>query len=166
MRTRRKFLLNCSAVAVTASVTPASVFAAPRKSLEVPLEQISLSSFASNLNTLFRVQGDNGPAVTLQLIEVSPTPAARVSASSRSRLNSVEADAANEKFSLLFRGALNQPLEQDTYWFESRGIGRFAMFIVPIGSTETTHVYYEAIFNRPASGPAAEKAARPNGKSK
>ena len=155
MRTRRKFLLNCSALAVTASVIPTGVFGASRRSLEVSLEQIDFAAFAGHLNTTFEVQGKTGPAVGLQLVDVSPTPAESPSA----------LDAANEKFSLLFSGPLAQPLEQDTYWFECPGIGRFAMFIVPIGSTETAQLYYEAVFNRPpqafSRGRAAHNLRRP-----
>jgi len=157
MRTRRNFLLNCSAVAVTASVAPVSVFASPRRLAEVPLEQISLAAFLSHANSTFQAQLDSGPAVGLQLVEIVSTPAVPAQFS-----NSL--DGANEKFSLLFSGPLNHPLEQNTYSFECQGIGRFEMFIVPIGSTETTHLYYEAIFNRPVGGvfPQAEPAGAPH----
>ena len=133
-------------MAVTASVTPAGVFGAPGKVVKASLEQVPFASFASHLNATFQVQGDSGPVVGLQLVEVGPTPAPPIQLPNAF-------DAANEKFSLLFSGPLDQPLEQDTYWFECPGIGRFTMFIVPIGSTETTHYYYEAIFNRPTGGP-------------
>src|SRR5579872_7360240 len=146
MPTRREFLLNCSAVAVASSVTPATVFGAPLRFKEVPLERVSFSAFATCLNALFQVQDDSGLAVTLQLVEVQPAPPSPPA-------TLPAADAANEKFSLLFRGPLNQPLEQDSYSFECRGIGRFVMFIVPVASTETGHCYYEAIFNRPLGGP-------------
>jgi len=146
MRTRRKFLLNCSAVAVTASVTPVTVFGAPRSLVAVPLDRIRFSAIVSHLNATFQVRGDSGPAVGLQLVEVRPI------ANSPDQLPSAP-DTGNEKFSLLFSGPLKQPLEQDSYWFERLGLGRFLMFIVPIGSTETTHCYYEAIFNRPVGGP-------------
>ncbi len=105
-----------------------------------------MSVFAANLNGPFQVQDDSGSTVGLQLLEVQPAPAAALGAA-------VAEDAANERFSLLFGGPLAQPLEQGCYSFEAQGIGRFALFIVPIGTTETTHCYYEAIFNRPAGGP-------------
>jgi uncharacterized protein DUF6916 len=145
MPTRRQFLLNCSTVAVTASVTPATVFGAPFHFQEVSLEHVSFSAFAAHLNAVFHVQSASGSTVRLQLVEVQPTPSFPAAAAA--------ADAANEKFSLLFRAPLKQPLEQGSYWFEHQGIGRFAIFIVPIGSTETSHCYYEAIFNRPVGGP-------------
>ena len=153
MRTRRKFLLNCSAVVVTASVTPAGVFGASHRLLEIPLEQIAFATFAGHLNATFDVQSGTESAVGLQLVDASPTPAPPAELPSA-------LDAANEKFSLLFSGPLTQPLEQDTYWFECQTIGRFAMFIVPIGSTETTQLYYEAVFNRPPSGQATQAISR------
>jgi hypothetical protein len=151
MPTRREFLLSCSTVAVTASVTPATVFGAPFRFKEVSLERVSFSAFAAHLNSAFQVQTASGSAVHLRLVEVQPTPAFPASAAAE--------DASNEKFSLLFQGALKQPLEQGSYWFEHEGIGRFAIFIVPIGSTETSHCYYEAIFNRPTGGPLPKAGA-------
>lgn len=145
MSTRRKFLVNCSAAALATTLTPVAVLGGPLRLREVPLEQVSFSSFATRLNGLFQVQQSTGPVVSLQLIEVRPQPP------SQTKLPAAE-DAANEKFSLLFRGPLRQPLEQDSYWFECPNLGRFAMFIVPIGTTETSHYYYEAIFNRPPGG--------------
>ena len=143
MRTRRNFLLNCSAVAVTASVTPTTIFSAPRRLAEVPLQGIRFDDFTIHLNTLFDVEGESGPAVQLQLVEVSSMDRQTVSGM----------DAANEKFSLLFGGPIQKPLAQGSYWFQREGLGRFLMFIVPIGSTEITHSYYEAIFNRPVVDP-------------
>jgi hypothetical protein len=143
-------------MAVTASVTSGTVFGAPRRLAEVPLEQVPFSTFATFLNATFQVQRDSRSSVGLQLVEVNST------APSPAQLPGAE-DAANEKFSLLFSGPLKQPLEQDSYWFECQGVGRFLMFIVPIGSTETTHCYYEAIFNRPATGllPQARQVSIP-----
>ncbi len=145
MPTRRQFILNCSAIAVTASVAPVTAFGAPAWTREISLQSLGLTAFAAHLNTSFQVQVDSGADVALQLVEARSTPP-------------VPGDHANaedsryEKFSLIFRGALEQPLEQDTYWFQHQGIGRFVIFIVPISSTDSTHRYYEAIFNRPAYG--------------
>ncbi len=161
MPTRRKFLLECSAVAVTASVAPAKVLgAASFRFREVPLEQIRFAAFATRVNSAFLVQTGTGATVTLQLIEARPSPV------SLPMLRLAE-DAANERFSLLFRGPLRPPLEQDTYWFEHQTIGRFAMFIVPIGSLETSHTYYEAIFNRPIGAlPRAGEGSIPAGRAR
>jgi hypothetical protein len=159
MPTRRNFLLNCSAVAVTAAMAPATAISAPLRLREVPLEAIPMSAFASQLNAVFRVQEGGGTAVGLQLIEVQSTPGF-------ASAGLVAEDSANEKFSLFFRGPLSRPLEQGSYGFEAPGIGRFAMFIVPIGSTETSHCYFEAIFNRAPGGrlPQAGEGNIPKGR--
>jgi hypothetical protein len=61
-------------------------------------------------------------------------------------------DASNEKFSLLFRGPLAQPLSQDTYQCEHKEMGQFAIFIVPVCGKDTRRGrLYEAVFNRTAS---------------
>ena len=133
-------------MAVTASVIPAQIFAGPMRFREVPLEAISFAAFASYLNLVFQVEAGSGATLGLQLVEVRPSepfPA----------MYSAPPDAANEKFSLLFLGPLQPALEQDSYWFGHKGIGRFLIFIASIGSTETSHRYYEAIFNRPRVGP-------------
>lgn len=145
MPTRRKFLTSVSLVAVTASLAPSTVFAAPLHFKEVPLEQVGISVFESLVNAVFQVQSRSGMMVGLQLVEVQAVP-------SRGGNRTAE-DAANEKFSLLFRGPLAQPLEQDMVWFEHHVIGRFGLFIVPVRTSEAGHHYYEAIFNRPRGGP-------------
>jgi hypothetical protein len=145
MPTRRKFLTNFSMVAVTASLTPSTVFATPLRFKEVPLEQVGISVFESLINAVFQVQSRSGMMVGLQLVEVQPGPSRAI--------NRAAEDAANEKFSLLFRGSLTQPLGQDMVWFEHHVIGRFSLFIVPVRTSEAGHHYYEAIFNRPRGGP-------------
>ena len=84
----------------------------------------------------------------LRLVEVRPaTPSKRDTENAE--------DAHNEKFTLLFRGPLVMPLDQDTHLFEQQRIGSFAMFIVPIGCQDQRHCYYEAVFNRPVPGSKA-----------
>lgn len=55
-----------------------------------------------------------------------------------------------ESFSLLFHGPQERPLQQGTYFFEHPGMGKFALFIVPIAA-ENQMIHYQAIFNRPAN---------------
>jgi hypothetical protein len=159
MSTRRKFLVNCSTVALTASIVPASVLGRTIRFKEHSLEAVRFSDFASQLNTVFQLQVESGPPVRLQLVEARkliPAQSASVKAE----------DAENEKFSLLFRGLLKQPLEQGSYLFEHQRIGRFPMFIVPIGTMRTGGAYYEAIFNRPLNGrfPKAGEGTIPVGR--
>lgn len=101
--------------------------------------------FTRQLNTTFLVLPDQGTPVKLHLVEVRPV------VPSDGALSYAD-DAQNEKFSLLFRGPPDAPLEQNTHTFEHQRIGSFEMFIVPIGCLGQRYCYYEAIFNRPSSG--------------
>ena len=96
------------------------------------------------VNTAFRVSVDSR-TIELRLVGAKPTAPSR-SASMNSE------DASNEKFSLLFSGPAGEPLSQDTHNFEHLRIGRFQMFIGPVGPREPGHRYYEAVFNRPVPG--------------
>src|SRR5258708_6615602 len=55
-----------------------------------------------------------------------------------------------ESFSLIFRGRCDQLLPQRTYVFAHEKIGRFELFIVPLGR-EAGAIQYQAIFNRLAN---------------
>jgi hypothetical protein len=158
MPTRRQFLLKCSAVAVTASAAPVAVFSGPFPFRQIPLQLLRLSTFAPHVNSAFRVEVDNETFATLQLVEARPASAfAGQSANAE--------DARYEKFSLLFRGLLAQPLEQGSYLFEHPLIGHFVIFIVPVVTADATACYYEAIFNRPPYGrmPRAGEGNIPTG---
>lgn len=52
-----------------------------------------------------------------------------------------------ETFSLCFRGAPREFLAQNTYVLEQESLGRFELFIVPIGQ-EDERIRYQAVFNR------------------
>jgi hypothetical protein len=138
MQTRRHFLARCSVAAAGASIASTAVLVAAPGHRETPLDQISLAQFAAQLNTSFIVRTDSGTA-RLRLVEVNPLPDSTAGAG----------DAGNEKFVLVFQGPAASTLGQDTWQFDHRAIGRFSMFIVPVGSLDTTHSYYESTFNRP-----------------
>jgi hypothetical protein len=145
MQTRRTFLRDCSLLAATASLVPATALAHnPASQLMVP-DWPGFGQFARQVNTSFLLR-DGLKTVRLLLVEASVFSAATPGSEA----------AGNEKFSLLFRGPAQLPLEQDTYLFEHPRIGRFSIFIVPIGCMDTTHCLYEAIFDRPVN--AAELA--------
>jgi len=144
MTTRRRFLRDSSLFAAAALV-PASAFAGPARRRAISLDQVRFGAFAANVGTTFWVLQDQGPATRLELAQAKPCPPPA---------NSVQAaapDAWNEKFSLVFRGLPGQSLGQDTYLFDHGVLGRFAMFIVPVGADAEGNIYYEAIFNRPAA---------------
>ncbi len=137
MPTRRKFLRDCS-IAAAASFTPAVVLAKPPMGRGIAANRFSLELFAGELDTVFRVLIGSA-SVRLALVEATRSPAAAPEAE----------DARNERFSLLFRGSVGEALPQDTHLLDHPRIGRMAMFLVPIGSLEASHRYYEAIFNFP-----------------
>jgi len=136
-------------------VPPSLVAQVPRP--RTALERISFDQFASQLNTDFSLQERSGASGILRLIQ------ARIHSSTNSP---AAADAANEKFSLVFSGSASKPLSQDTYSFIHPALGRFEMFISQVGPASQGQCFYEAIFNRPpdhsrsASTRQAERPAR------
>lgn len=124
MRTRRKFVFNCSALAVSAAILPASAV----RWTDITAGELGFQSFAAELNSRFLTR--SGPGQSLELVEAT------------------RKDSTAGHFSLLFRGDATQPLDQNTYRFEHARLGRFEMFIVPVGRPGETHCYYEAVFNR------------------
>lgn len=147
MPTRREFLLNCTTLAAGVAIAPVAVFGGNSPITEVSLNSISMGMFIRQVNTTFTVIGNQGEMVNLELTKVQ-TPAPSKTSNLR------RADAGNEKFSLTFRGSLDQPLEQNTYLFAHNAIGCFSIFIVPIVVIDPGYCYYEAVFNRPGRQPS------------
>ena len=104
----------------------------------VPLEQLNFESFAGLVKTKFRVRVDGQDSVELELAEVTP---ARVSAPGGANT------AKYEHFSLIFLGPVDRILQQRIYCFESASLGRFELFIVPVGRDQNG-TWYQATFNR------------------
>jgi hypothetical protein len=152
MQTRRKFLRDCSLAAVAASLAPSAAWAQNPASRIAGRKEPGLEQFARRVNTAFFVQA--GP----QLVRLVLVGADAFSASAPGA-----EDAGNEKFSLRFYGPAQQPLEQDTYRFDHPHLGRLEIFIVPVGSMDTTHCHYEAVFDRPvdAAGLALQLSLAP-----
>lgn len=140
MTSRRQFLTGCSALTLTASLAPAACFAAFLPVRKVSLDQIRFADFSAQVDTVFNLAEK---PLELKLVEAKLLPTFHPP-------TRMAADAGNEKFSLLFSGAKDPALTQDTYAFEHAGIGRFEMFIVPVASKDANRFYYQAIFNRTA----------------
>lgn len=100
---------------------------------DISLDAVPVARFLELVRTPFEVRDASAAVVTLELLEVS-----------RPRSGG-PADA--ESFSLLFEGPATQPLGQGTFTFSHPGLGRFALFIVPV-SAERGARQYEAVFNR------------------
>jgi hypothetical protein len=94
-------------------------------------------TFATHLNTTFRIRTSSA-VVDLKLANVTdlksiPKIGARI--------------AGKESFSLLFVRSSNAAcLTQDTYILEHAALGRFSLFLVPVGKSANRH--HEAIIIR------------------
>ena len=102
------------------------------------LEQLDFESLASLVKTRFRVWVGANDALELELYEATPPRTTRAGGGP---------EAVYECFSLLFLGPADRLLPQGSYAFECERVGRFDLFIVPIGR-DASGVRYEATFNR------------------
>lgn len=139
MGTRRRFLRDCSALAVSAALGPVPAMAVPRPGQEVSLDDLSFRTFAALVRTAFFVRDAEGRRQMLALLEAEPAAPDG---------DGFGGAVGGESFSLSFRGEATRPLRQDTYAFEHARVGRFPMFIVPVGREDRNHCYYEAVFHR------------------
>jgi hypothetical protein len=96
--------------------------------------ELNMATFARQLGTTFQVSVAAGNAVVVKLISVRP-------------LTAVGASPTGEGFSLVFSGSLSNPFGQDSYRVAHPRLGRFEMFLVPVGPTGHDQ-RYEAVFNR------------------
>jgi hypothetical protein len=97
-------------------------------------EPPTLAQFAAALQSTCRVRIDTGMVVELVLIEAT---AGRGRTASEDR----------ESFSVIFQGPGDRLLPQRTYSLEHDILGRFDLFIVPVGQDQSGF-QYQAIFNR------------------
>ena len=96
------------------------------------LEHLTVDSLSAQLNTKFRIGIDPENIVELELVEVQAHD---------------DVPGQTERFSALFRGALDHFLPQNTYRMEHEQFGSVEIFIVPI-RRDDAGFYYEAVFNR------------------
>jgi|SRR2546426_8339535 len=100
------------------------------------LRKMSIETFTRHLNTIFRVKTGSG-TVKLKLTTVTDLKA----------ISKTPAKiAGKESFSLMFVGSGKHSFTQDTYVVEHSALGRFSLFLVPVGKSTNNH--YEAIVIR------------------
>jgi hypothetical protein len=104
----------------------------------VPLDQISYEDFAGLVNADFHAWIDAQHSAPLKLAEITPR---QVIATGGTK------GVSYESFALLFLGAAEQVLPQQIYGLESATLGRFEVFLVPIGR-DAHGTQYQAAFNR------------------
>jgi hypothetical protein len=95
------------------------------------LGSMTHSSFAPHLNSKFQVSNAEEETIEVELVETFELTDA----------------PTQERFSLIFRGALDLILNQGTYRFKHEQLGELELFIVPIRQ-DTEGRFYEAAFNR------------------
>ena len=100
------------------------------------LAQLTQAHFTPHLGTEFQVilPGNHTCALTLQAVEALGGPAQKTNEGKRSG------------FALIFHGPTSKPLGQNTFTLAHQEIGKFALFLVPVGETNE-HRTYETIFN-------------------
>jgi hypothetical protein len=90
--------------------------------------------FSQHLNTKFWLDRDGEGELALELVEVKPYP-------------STPAEKQGmERFSAFFRGPDQPQLPQRLYSLEHERMGKFDIFLVPVGRNQEG-VLYEAVFN-------------------
>lgn len=92
--------------------------------------------FSQYINTKFRLNIDRAEPIELELIEVK----------SYANKNKPGEQPGMERFSLFFRGPLDNFLKQGTYSLSHERMGSLDIFLVPL-SREETGYSYEAVFN-------------------
>ena len=139
--TRRKFIESSAIAAFAATVGYAAgekggpLFDGSSKRLDEPLEYLLREHFEPFINTSISIRNDKGGTATIWLREAEDL---------KEKIN-VDRGYTGESFRLGFDAARKTNLGQGTYHFDHDILGRFSLFIAPIGGSS---VRYEAIINR------------------
>ena len=114
-------------------------FAIPAEVQDDPTSYYSMATFAPYVNSGFLIL--IGRAWKhMKLVEVKSLRPAKGDAAVKS---------LEESFSLVFLASRGQKIEQKVYSIRHAALGKFSLFLVPIGRrTRTTPEYYEAVINR------------------
>jgi len=95
------------------------------------LENLNSRAFSEQLHTNFQLRIPGAAPSPLELVEVTEKdPSPKV-----------------EQFCLVFRGPLTPHLPQGIYTFEHEKLGKFDLFLVPLGP-DSAGMCYQVIFNR------------------
>lgn len=100
---------------------------------------LNRETFAAHLNERFCAVIEPGNEVELKLVEVAAL-------ASGSKGDESQRSLRQDPFTLVFSGPRDMPLEQGTFHVEHDQIGRFDLFLVPIGEDQSNR-QYEAVFN-------------------
>jgi hypothetical protein len=100
-----------------------------------PPASLNREAFAAQVGTRFRFLPQRAKPIEMELVETRKLPL---------RSPELARVAPREPFALLFRAPDGAALRQGTYPVRHSRMGRFALFIVPVGRERG---YYEAIFS-------------------
>lgn len=103
-------------------------------------DQLKLETFSPWLKSKFRVVLDSANFLEVELAEANAL-------TKTGPAQTAGKGPVQESFSLVFHGPDNRFLPQGIYSFEHDRIGKFYLFIVPIGQ-KPGFFQYQAIFNR------------------
>jgi len=106
------------------------------------LGSLTAASFAPHKGTEFRIHVNDSIILLAELVDVSvrgqPVPRA---------VWDTNPEPQRERFSIVLRGPLDQPLAQQMYDVEHATIGLIeGLFLVPVGINQDGR-YYEAVFS-------------------
>ena len=94
------------------------------------IETFTEGTFLDHLNTRFRVFGEAADPVDIELVRVTSL-----------------SSPGHVQFSIQFQGPGNLFLPQNIYTLEHEILGKFDLFLVPVGKN-SNGFEYEAVFNR------------------
>ena len=135
---RRDFLKRGTVVALAAGVpiTMAQTALGAERSPSSAARSLNKEHFLAQLNKQF-VIGEGKQQLATKLIDVSDIKVPKGGVTPR---------RGGEGFTLTFKG--ERGLQQDTYTIENEKLGKFSMFIVPVGNNENPAATYVAVVNR------------------
>ena len=130
---RREFLKRGTFVALAAGVPLALTEKA--FGMSTTPAGLNMASFKSQLGTTFSIN-HQASKVKIELVDVNSFATRKQAASGK------------EGFSLVFRGAEETTLKQDTYLMEHKELGMFSFLVVPVGTKNKRGPHYEVVINR------------------
>lgn len=143
--TRRKFIQSSAMAAVAAALGHAAggtvlgsetgLFAGTSEKGPHPLSYLKREHFEPFINTTIKIRSEAGRTAVITL---------REAADLKNQINT-DRGYTGESFRLAFDSTRKTGLAQGTYHFEHENLGRFSLFLVPVGGSG---VHYEAIVNR------------------
>jgi hypothetical protein len=146
MISRRDFVLNCTTALGALALVPPGVGVSKARAgaAHGSSAPLNYAAYAAQLNTVFRVRHSSDQPIELRLVKARRATLCPMSPGRRP-----PADAAHDKFSLIFIGPQDRPLPSAVHQLEHARLGRLQMHFGEIGARESGGVRYEAVFNQP-----------------